>query len=104
VVCAGAAVPTGLSAAVRDLAFSAIAYPFAVEKFNPPNDLLALDDALQQLATRHPDIAQLVKLRYFAGLSMEQAAEALGLALRTAERDWAFARAWLRGKHERTSR
>jgi RNA polymerase sigma factor (TIGR02999 family) len=62
---------------------------------NPPDDLLALDEALQQLATKHADIAQLVKLRYFAGLSMEQAAEALGLSLRTAERDWAFARAWL---------
>jgi len=61
----------------------------------PADDLLALNEALHQLAEKHPTTAQLVKLRYFAGLTMEQAAEALGLSLRTTERDWAFARAWL---------
>jgi RNA polymerase sigma factor (TIGR02999 family) len=61
----------------------------------PPDDLLALDEALDELAAKHPDKAQLVKLRYFAGLTMEQAAEALGVSVRTAGRDWAYARAWL---------
>ena len=61
----------------------------------PPDDLLALDEALEALATEHPEKAQLVKLRYFAGLTTEQAAEALGVSVRTAGRDWAYARAWL---------
>jgi RNA polymerase sigma factor (TIGR02999 family) len=61
----------------------------------PPEQLLALDEALEQLAARHPEKARLVKLRYFAGLTMEQAAEAMGISVRTAGRDWAYARAWL---------
>lgn len=61
----------------------------------PPDDLLALDEALEALAAKHPDKAELVKLRYFAGLTIEQAAEALGTSVRTAGRDWAYARAWL---------
>ena len=61
----------------------------------PPDELLALDEALGRLAAQHPEKAQLVKLRYFAGLTMEQAAEALGTSPRTAGRDWAYARAWL---------
>jgi RNA polymerase sigma factor (TIGR02999 family) len=59
-------------------------------------DLVALDDALNQLAVEHPQHAELVKLRYFAGLSLAEAAAALGLSERTASRQWAFARAWLR--------
>ena len=62
---------------------------------DPPEDLVALDEALDELALQHPEEAQLVKLRYFAGLTMEQAAEALGISPRTAGRDWAYARAWL---------
>jgi RNA polymerase sigma factor (TIGR02999 family) len=57
--------------------------------------LVALDDALKDLETHDPLCAQLVKLRFFAGLSLAEAAEALGLAQRTAERQWAYARAWL---------
>jgi RNA polymerase sigma factor (TIGR02999 family) len=61
----------------------------------PPEDLLALDEALEQLTRLDPAAAQLVKLRYFAGLSVEQAAAALNLATATAYRHWTFARAWL---------
>jgi RNA polymerase sigma factor (TIGR02999 family) len=59
-------------------------------------ELLALDDALTELAAADPAAALLVELRYFTGLSMSEAAEALGVPLRTAERNWAYARAWLR--------
>jgi len=61
----------------------------------PPEDLLALDEALEQLTRLDPVASQLVKLRYFAGLSVEQAATALNLAVATAYRHWTFARAWL---------
>ena len=61
----------------------------------PVADLLPLDEALTALAVRDAQTAQLVQLHCFAGLSIEQAAEALGLSPRTAYRDWAFARAWL---------
>ena len=61
----------------------------------PPEDLLALDEALEQLTQLDPVAAQLVKLRYFAGLSVEQAAATLQLATATAYRHWTFARAWL---------
>ena len=61
----------------------------------PPEDLIDLDDALQRLSEVDARSAELVKLRLFAGLSIEDAAEALGVVRRTAERDWAFARAWL---------
>ena len=60
-----------------------------------PDDLLDLDDALDRLAAGYPQAAELVKLRFFAGLTLDQAAEALGLARRSADRQWAFARAWL---------
>ena len=58
-------------------------------------DLLALDEALAELERDDPQVAAVVKLRYFAGLTAEQAAEALGLSLRTANRHWAYARARL---------
>jgi RNA polymerase sigma factor (TIGR02999 family) len=61
----------------------------------PPEDLLALNEALEQLARLDPTAGQLVKLRYFAGLSVEQAAATLNLATATAYRHWTFARAWL---------
>jgi RNA polymerase sigma factor (TIGR02999 family) len=59
-------------------------------------DLLALDAALTKLAERDPVKAQLVELRYFAGLTGEQAAEILEISARTADRYWVYARAWLR--------
>ena len=61
----------------------------------PVADLLALDEALEKLAAEDKDSADLVKLRYFAGLSLAEAAEVLGLPARTAGRRWAYARAWL---------
>jgi RNA polymerase sigma factor (TIGR02999 family) len=57
--------------------------------------LLALDDALAKLERQHPPQAQLLKLRYFAGLSIREAAAALGISTATADRYWAYARAWL---------
>jgi RNA polymerase sigma factor (TIGR02999 family) len=62
----------------------------------PDDDLLAVDEALDRLAAVDPVAAQLVKLRYFVGLSIPQAAEALGMGARSADRLWAYARAWLR--------
>ena len=62
----------------------------------PPSlDILALDEALTKLAATEPAKADLVKLRFFAGLTMPQAANALGVSLATAERYWTFAKAWL---------
>jgi RNA polymerase sigma factor (TIGR02999 family) len=58
-------------------------------------DLLALDEALAKLAAKDPLKAELVKLRYFAGLTLDQAAQALGISPTTADRYWAYARAWL---------
>ena len=58
-------------------------------------DLLALDEALTRFATAAPQAAELVQLRYFAGLSIPEAADVLGVSPRTADRLWAYARAWL---------
>jgi RNA polymerase sigma factor (TIGR02999 family) len=60
------------------------------------DELLAMDEALDLLAREEPLSAELVKLRYFVGMNMEEAAAALNLPLRTTERIWTFARAWLR--------
>ncbi|MFO0809259.1 MAG: sigma-70 family RNA polymerase sigma factor [Gemmataceae bacterium] len=62
---------------------------------NAADDVLALDDALQKLERQNKPCAELVKLRFFTGLTTEEAAAALGIAPRTAHRYWAFARAWL---------
>ncbi len=62
----------------------------------PDDEFLALHEALDRLAERHPEKAELVKLRYFAGLTADQAAAALGISPSTADRHWAYARAWLR--------
>jgi RNA polymerase sigma factor (TIGR02999 family) len=62
----------------------------------PSDDLLALDDALKKLEAKDARKSKLVELRFFSGLTTEQAAEALGVSVATAERDWTFARAWLR--------
>src|SRR5262245_31108577 len=61
----------------------------------PPFDLLALDEALEEFSRQQPLKAELVKLRYFAGLTMPEAAALLGISLATAERHWTFARSWL---------
>jgi RNA polymerase sigma factor (TIGR02999 family) len=68
-----------------------------IEVTHDPEDgqLIALDEALAQLAIEDPGAAQFVNLRFFAGLTLKEAADSLGLALRTAERQWAYARAWL---------
>lgn len=58
-------------------------------------NLLDLDEALDRLATEYPTCAELVKLRFFAGLTLEDAASTLDLPRRTADRQWAFAKAWL---------
>jgi RNA polymerase sigma factor (TIGR02999 family) len=60
-----------------------------------PDDLLALDEAMEALAVHDPTAAQLAKLRCFAGLSVEEAAEALGLSRTSAYRQWTYAKAWL---------
>jgi RNA polymerase sigma factor (TIGR02999 family) len=70
--------------------------PDAATLPQPREDLLALDTALDQLAAKDPVKAELVKLRYFVGMSLAETAEALGLSELTAGRHWAFARAWLR--------
>src|SRR5437763_920690 len=59
------------------------------------DNLLDLDEALTRLEATDPTAASLVKLRYFSGLTMAQAAEALGMSLRSAERNWTYARTWL---------
>ena len=61
----------------------------------PPDELIALDEALTKLAKEQPKKAQLVNLRYFGGLTHEEAAQALGISISTADRHWAYARAWL---------
>jgi RNA polymerase sigma factor (TIGR02999 family) len=67
----------------------------------PTEDLLALDEALEQLAAEDAQKAELVKLRFFAGLSIEEAAQCLNISRATAARYWTYARAWL---YERLSR
>ena len=74
-----------------------LAAPAVDEQF----DVLALDDALQQLESQHPDKARLVNLRFFAGCSLEESAEYLGISRATAQRNWAYARAWLYGQLNR---
>jgi RNA polymerase sigma factor (TIGR02999 family) len=61
----------------------------------PAEDILAVDEALDLLATADAQAAQVVKLHFFAGLSFDEVAVLLGISVRSAYRDWAFARAWL---------
>jgi RNA polymerase sigma factor (TIGR02999 family) len=61
----------------------------------PGDDLLAIDEALEKLGREDASCAALVKLRFFAGLTQEESARALGIARRTADRHWAYAKAWL---------
>jgi RNA polymerase sigma-70 factor (ECF subfamily) len=60
-----------------------------------PDDLLALDDAIRRLEERDPRASEIVRLRFFAGLSVEETARALDISERTVKREWAVARAWL---------
>ncbi len=66
----------------------------------PVEDILAIDEALEELAVQHPDKATLVKLRHFAGLSTEEAADAMGISRATACRHWTYANTWLYCKLE----
>lgn len=66
----------------------------------PTEEMLAVDEALDLLAAEDPEAANLVKLRYFVGMTMAESATALGLPVRNVERLWAYARAWLRRKIE----
>jgi RNA polymerase sigma factor (TIGR02999 family) len=61
----------------------------------PLEDLLALDEAIQRLEGQDPRMAEIVRLRFFAGLSVEETAKALEVSERTVKREWAVARAWL---------
>jgi RNA polymerase sigma factor (TIGR02999 family) len=70
----------------------------AVAAAMPDEELLALDEALQKLADQDPVKARLVELRYFAGLTGEETAEVLGISSSTADRHWAYARAWLQAE------
>ena len=67
----------------------------ALQAGGPAQEVLALHEALEQLAAHDPVKAKLVEMRFFAGLTLEQAAECLGIAPRTADRAWRYARAWL---------
>ena len=60
------------------------------------DEVLALDEALTRFAAEEPEVARVVELRYFAGCSIDEAAEMLGVSRATANRHWAYARAWLR--------
>jgi RNA polymerase sigma factor (TIGR02999 family) len=73
----------------------------AAEVTADSDNLLALDDALRKLETEDPAVYRLVMLRYFGGLTVEEAAASLGISERTAKRNWSFARAWLQREIER---
>jgi RNA polymerase sigma factor (TIGR02999 family) len=68
----------------------------ALASAGPDLDLLALNEALDKLEKKDERMAQVVKLRFFAGLTIDEAAQALGIAASTADSDWAYARSWLR--------
>ena len=84
-----------------DDALAAIAAPSVDSTIAEADDLVALDAALSKLEAEDKPRADLVKLHYFVGLSLEDAAEALGISRATAYRQWTYTRAWLR--HEITS-
>jgi len=85
----------GLEKVNSDAAALDIAAPAADE------ELLLLHEALDALAAHDPRKAELVKMNYFIGLSLEESAQVLGISTRTAERDWAYSRAWLFNEIER---
>ncbi len=63
-----------------------------------PDQLVAIDDALAKLAREDPSAAKLVELRYFAGLTVDEAGQSLGMSTATAYKHWNYARAWLHGE------
>jgi RNA polymerase sigma factor (TIGR02999 family) len=69
----------------------------AIESSAPTDEILAVHEALDALAAEDAIAAQVVKLRYFVGMTIPEVAEALGISPRTADRHWLFARAWLKG-------
>ena len=73
------------------------AFAFTPER---SNDLLALDEALNRLGEKDPRTLQVVELRFFGGLTVEQTAETMGISARTVKREWNFSRAWLRAELE----
>jgi RNA polymerase sigma factor (TIGR02999 family) len=75
----------------------------AAEVRGPELHLVALSDAIEKLQTKDPRAAELVKLRFFAGLTRHQAAEVLGISVATADNDWAYAKGWLRAQLAGTS-
>jgi RNA polymerase sigma factor (TIGR02999 family) len=75
--------------------------PARIADVEVSGDLLALDEALTKLMATEPQVAELVKLRYFAGLTITDAAQALGVSPRTADAWWAYARAWLLAELQR---
>jgi RNA polymerase sigma factor (TIGR02999 family) len=81
----------------KRLPLDGVAPPLSPEG-KPVEDLLALDEALQQLEADDPIKAQLVKLRYFTGASLEESAQLLDISPATAKRYWVYARSWLYGK------
>ncbi len=72
----------------------------AVLEVDDGDTLIALDEALIKLAESDAELAKLVQLRYFTGLTIDQTAAALGVSSRTTKRNWAYARAWLRREIE----
>ena len=66
------------------------------------DELIALGDALRKLAAQQPESARLIDLRFFAGLTLKEAARCLGMSVRTAHRHWAYARAWLRREFDQS--
>jgi RNA polymerase sigma factor (TIGR02999 family) len=76
----------------------------ALASVGPDLDLLALNEALEKLEQEDARTASVVKLRFFAGMTIEQTAEALGIASSTAESDWVYARSWLKVELEGDSR
>lgn len=64
----------------------------------PADDVLALDEAIEQLRAEKPHLAEVVVLRYYTGLSVEQTAQVIGRSVRSIKRDWRFSRAWLAGR------
>jgi RNA polymerase sigma factor (TIGR02999 family) len=69
--------------------------PEQIPTSDSPEYILMVNEALQKLATAHPPIAELVRLRYFAGLTLKDAGAVMGIPRRTADRYWAFAKSWL---------
>jgi len=67
-------------------------------EMNDPREVVALDEAFVRLETEDPRAAEVVRLRFFAGLSVDQTAEAMGISRRTALREWEYARAWLKSE------